>query len=69
MTVNSLASATTSVISGRVNLRETNPNDQLTFNVDDGATAIDLNVTGNFVDSFGSGVANGLLLLLEIQSS
>jgi autotransporter-associated beta strand protein len=44
-TVNSLASATTSVISGRVNLRETNPNDQLSFNVDDGPAAIDLNVS------------------------
>ncbi|HZJ14680.1 MAG TPA: autotransporter-associated beta strand repeat-containing protein, partial [Chthoniobacteraceae bacterium] len=44
-TVNSLPSATTSVISGRVNLRETNPNDQLSFNVDDGPAAIDLNVS------------------------
>ena len=43
--VNSLASATTSVISGRVNLRENNAGDQLPFNVDDGAAPIDLNVS------------------------
>ena len=43
--LNTFASATTSVISGRLQLREGNPADQLPFNIEDGAAATDLNVT------------------------
>jgi fibronectin-binding autotransporter adhesin len=43
--INTLPSATTSTIAGRVNLRENNLNDQLAFNVADGEAAVDLLVS------------------------
>jgi autotransporter-associated beta strand protein len=54
-TVNSLASATTSVIAGRVNVRDGNPNDQLIFNVADGAADIDLLVSAALIQAGGTG--------------
>jgi hypothetical protein len=38
-----------STISGRINLREGNANDQLTFNVDNGAAAVDLLVSAAII--------------------
>ena len=43
--INVLASSTTSVIAGRVNLREGNPGNVLPFTVADGAAAVDLLVS------------------------
>jgi fibronectin-binding autotransporter adhesin len=70
--VNSFASAASSVISGRVNLRETNPNDQLPFNVEDGAALIDLNVSAAITANAATrGIVKngeGVLLLGGISS-
>ena len=52
--INSLASNTTSVISGRVNIREGNPGNVLAFNVADGAAAVDLLVSASVTEQGGS---------------
>ena len=52
--VNTLASATTAVVSGRINLREGNAGNTLTFTTADGAAAIDLNVTAAVTEGGGA---------------
>jgi fibronectin-binding autotransporter adhesin len=55
--INSLANATTSVIAGRVNLREGNPSDILPFNVADGAAQTDLLVSAALVTTEARGIS------------
>jgi len=69
--VNTLASDTTSVISGRVNIRDGNPSDQLIFNVADGTADVDLLVSAAMTQAGGTGagtnhaiVKNGLGTML-----
>ncbi len=52
--VNTLASATTAVVSGRINLREGNAGNTLTFTTADGAAATDLNVTAAVTEGGGA---------------
>lgn len=65
--VNTLASATTSVIAGQLNLRENNPDNRVAFNVADGAAQNDLLVSANIAQaSAGYGITkagSGLMLL------
>ncbi len=49
--VNSLASSDTSVISGRIHLREGNPDNRLAFHVADGAAAVDLLVSAAITEN------------------
>jgi autotransporter-associated beta strand protein len=55
--VNSLPSSTTSVIAGRINIRENNPGDLLPFNVADGAASTDLLVSAAMVTGAARGIS------------
>lgn len=52
--ISSIANATSSVISGRIDLREGNPNDRLPINVADGPAADDLVIRAGITESGGS---------------
>lgn len=53
-TISSIASATSSVISGRLDLRESNPNGTLSINVNNGAAAEDLVIRAAITEMNGS---------------
>lgn len=55
--VHTLPSATTSVIAGRVTIREGNGGDLLPFNVEDGAAATDLLVSASLVTGAARGIS------------
>lgn len=54
--INTLASPETAVISGRVTLREGNPENLVTFNVADGAAPVDLLVSAAITPQNGGGI-------------
>ncbi len=67
--VNTLASSQSAVISGRVNLREGNADNRLTFNVADGAAAIDLLSQAAITESGSRAIAKSGLGVMELVAA